>query len=72
MVNYYVIEFHGTPLTFMELQNFKTALNVMGGYKFDIKGVDEIIYIFCAEIVLCYIIKKTGIRVQRKRILWRR
>ena len=72
VVNYYVIEFHGTPLTFMELKNFKTALNVIGGYKFDIKGIDEIIYIFCAEIVLCYIIKKIGIKVQGKRILWRR
>ncbi len=72
VVNYYVIEFHGTPLTFMELQNFKTALNVIGGYKFDIKGIDEIIYIFCVEIILCYIVKKTDIKVQGKRILRRR
>ena len=72
VVNYYVIEFHGTPLTFMELQNFKTALNIIGSYKFDIKGIDKIIYIFCAEIVVCYIIKKTGIKVQRKKVLWRR
>ncbi|MDE6883772.1 MAG: LTA synthase family protein [Lachnospiraceae bacterium] len=72
VINYYVIEFHGTPLTFMELQNFKTALNVIGGYKFDIKGIDEIIYILCAEIVLCYIIKKTGIKVHGRRILQRR
>lgn len=73
VVNYYVIEFHGTPLTFMELKNFKTALNVIGGYKFDITDIGEIIDIFCAEIVLCYIIKKIGIKVQHgKRILWRK
>lgn len=71
-VNYYVIEFHGTPLTFMELKNFKTALNVIGGYKFDIKGIAEIIVIFCAEIVLCYMIKRIGTRVQEKRRIWRR
>lgn len=72
VVNYYVIEFHGTPLTFMELKNFKTALNVIEGYKFDIKGIGEIIFIFCVEIILCYIIKKIGIKVQGKRILWRK
>lgn len=71
-VNYYVIEFHGTPLTFMELQNFRTALNVIGGYKFNIKGIADILYIFCAEIVLCYIVKRTDIRVQGKRMFWRR
>lgn len=71
-VNYYVIEFHGTPLTFMELKNFKTALNVIGGYKFDIKGIEEIIDIFCVEIILCYIIKKIDVKVQEKRILWRK
>lgn len=71
-VNYYVIEFHGTPLTFMELKNFKTALNVIGGYKFDIKNIAEIIYIFCAEIVLCYIIKRISNKEQEKRILWKR
>lgn len=34
IVNYYVISFHGTPLTYQEFANFKTALNVIGGYKF--------------------------------------
>lgn len=70
VINYYVVEFHGTPLTFMELKNFRTALNVIGGYKFEIKGITKILYIFCVEIVLCYIMKKIGIKVQAKRKLW--
>ena len=71
-VNYYVIEFHGTPLTFMELKNFRTALNVIGGYKFDIKDIAGIIVIFCAEIVLCYMMKRIDTRVREKRMLWKR
>ena len=71
-VNYYVIKFHGTPLTLMELKNFKTALNVIGGYRFDIKDIAEIIVVFCAEIVLCYMMKRLGTGVQEKRMLRRR
>ena len=31
IANHYVIKMHGMPLNFQELQNFKTALNVIGG-----------------------------------------
>lgn len=36
IVNYYVILFKGSPLSFMELRNLGTALNVIGSYRFQI------------------------------------
>ena len=72
VVNYYVTKFHGTPLTFMELRNFKTALNILGSYKFDIKDITEIICVLCVEIALCYVIKRANSKVEKKRILWMR
>ncbi|MBQ3165588.1 MAG: hypothetical protein IJC02_13855 [Lachnospiraceae bacterium] len=32
IINQYVIEFHGSPLTIPEFSNTKTAINVLGGY----------------------------------------
>lgn len=32
IINQYVIEFHGSPLTIPEFKNTKTAINVLGGY----------------------------------------
>lgn len=34
IINVYVVEFHGTPLTIPEFSNTKTALNVLKGYSF--------------------------------------
>lgn len=31
-INYYVIQFHGMPLSFLLLKNFSTALNVLSAY----------------------------------------
>lgn len=36
LVNYYVILFHGMPLSFLELKNFTAAMNVVSGYNFNI------------------------------------
>ena len=36
IANYYVIEFHNSPLSFLELRNFGTAMNVMGAYTIEI------------------------------------
>ncbi len=36
IANYYVIEFHNSPLSFLELRNFGTAMNVMGSYAIEI------------------------------------
>ncbi len=30
--NFYVVKFHGSPLYFSEFANFRTAMNVLGGY----------------------------------------
>ena len=35
-VNHYVIRFKGSPLSFLELRNLGTALNVIGGYRIPI------------------------------------
>lgn len=32
VANFYVLKFHGSPLYFSELANFRTAMNVVGGY----------------------------------------
>ena len=34
LINYYVIQFKGSPLSFLELRNLGTALNVLEGYTF--------------------------------------
>lgn len=36
LINYYVIRFKGSPLSFLELRNLGTALNVIEGYHFPI------------------------------------
>lgn len=36
--NYYTALFHGMPLTFSELRNFKTAMNVVGSYGIPFSG----------------------------------
>lgn len=39
VANYYVIEFHGGPLSFLELNNAATAANMMGSYTLDFTPV---------------------------------
>ena len=34
MVNFFVLKFHGSPLLFSEFANFRTAMNVVDGYRF--------------------------------------
>ncbi|MCD8220939.1 MAG: LTA synthase family protein [Clostridiales bacterium] len=50
IADYYVILFHGMPLTVRELKNFKTAMNVMGSYKFSLSK--EVVYIFLIFVIL--------------------
>lgn len=50
IVNYYVIEFHGSPLFFSEFSNFGTAMAVASGYHFDFsKAVLGLLLIFAVE-----------------------
>ncbi len=62
IANYYVIEFHGSPLFFSEFANFRTAMTVAGGYRFEIdKIVLRLVLLFAAEtaaIIVFHIIEK--------------
>lgn len=47
IANYYVIKFHGSPLYFSEFSSFKTALAVIGAYRFSITPTIFILVLFC-------------------------
>ena len=56
IVNYYVIEFHNSPLSFLELRNFGTAMNVMGSYEITITPVVIGLIALCAaQMVIVHI-----------------
>ena len=64
VVNYYVIEFHGGPLSFLELKNFATATNMMGSYTLDFSPtVSGILAIFVVELLIVF----GGLRWAQKR-----
>lgn len=67
IVNYYTIKFHGMPLAFSELRNFKTALNVIAGYSFDLKEISSLLAIFAVEIVMIWQIRRLTIKAGNKR-----
>ena len=75
LVNYYVILFHGTPLSYLEFANFGTAMDVIGNYSFSItKRVIGMVILCVAEIVLSLYAKKIENRTipvgtMKKRIL---
>ncbi|MBQ8304750.1 MAG: LTA synthase family protein [Blautia sp.] len=53
IANHYVILFHGSPLFPSELLNFQTAMNVTGGYRFEISSVVIcLVGLFAGEVVL--------------------
>lgn len=58
IVNYFVIQLHDSPLTIAELGNFKTAMNVVGGYQINISKISGLFVIFILQLVLVYFIKK--------------
>lgn len=59
IVNYYVIQYHGMPLTVSELKNFKTALNLVGSYTINIDAaVIKILLIFGISLIYCIYDKK--------------
>lgn len=57
-VNYYVIQLHSSPLTVSELANFKTALNVIGGYDLKFSKIFPLAAIFILECILCLYLKR--------------
>lgn len=65
-INYYTINYHGTPLTFSEIKNFRTALNVIGGYHFNFREVIDMLIFFLIEIMLCCIIRGLYVRKNKE------
>ena len=56
ITNYYVIEFHGGPLSFLELKNAATAANVMGSYTLEFTPVIGILISLSFFVVKSFII----------------
>lgn len=48
VANYYICKFRGTPFTFAQLQNIKTAMNVVGSYTFTLD--DQILIILYSTV----------------------
>ena len=72
VVNYYTVEFHGSPLTVQELGNFKAAANVLENYSITIdKYVLLIIFIFVFNLALNIILLKTEKKLSGKKIIIR-
>lgn len=58
VVNYYVIQLHSSPLTVSELGNFKTALNVIGGYDLKLYKILPLVAISILECILSFYLKR--------------
>lgn len=70
IANYYVIEFHNSPLSFLELRNFGTAMNVMGSYEITITPIVIALIALCAaQMVIVHIPLR---RFQKKRVFGER
>ena len=58
LVNYYTIEWHGGPLTIKELKNARTAVNVLGAYRFEIhKQIILILAIFGVSLLIVSVVQ---------------
>lgn len=67
ITNYYVIEFHGGPLSFLELKNAATAANVMGSYTLEFTPVvSGILTLGVIEMAISFI----GLRAMQKRAIF--
>ena len=67
VVNYYVILYHGMPLSVSELRNFKTALYVAGTYSYPVsRSVLYILACFLMTAGMSVLLKKGQIAVKRK------
>ena len=59
LINYYVIRFKGTPLSFLELRNLGTALNVIDGYSFPFTQTTAVLlFLGILGLSLCLIHRK--------------
>jgi len=70
IADYYVVMFHGSPLFFSELVNFRTAAVMIGGYHFPIdENVVAILFFFAACMIfsIFYIRREKSIRPEATR-----
>lgn len=63
VVNHYTIQFHDSPLTLAELENWRTAANVLGNYQPKLRELIPLGIILVVQISLIFCIK----RLTRKR-----
>ena len=62
VANYYVIEYHGSPIFFSEFGSLGAALAVAGSYKYKItKAVVGLSLVFVVEIIMIFMIGQTKI-----------
>ncbi len=76
VANYFTMKFHGTPLTFQEIKNARTAANVVGNYSFEInKYIVLMLAFFLFGLCICIAEKiydaKNKNYYDRKRIIIR-
>lgn len=73
VINYYVILFHGAPLSVSTLLNIRTAVNVIKGYQFIVKEkVLYILLVFLIELGIIYLIRKLSGNEKRNRFSLKR
>lgn len=57
VINYYVLKLHGTPLSFLIIKDFATALNVMDGYSLSMdRCVVIVLRMLFVAITLCVLV----------------
>ena len=57
-VNHYTIQLHDAPLTIAELGNWRTAVNVLGGYRLDLRGLLPMLAILAVQTLLICAIRR--------------
>ncbi len=57
-VNYYTIQLHASPLTISGFGNFKTVLNVIGGYDLKLYKILPLLTVFILECILSFYLKR--------------
>lgn len=70
IINYYVIQWHGTPLTLQEAKNVKTALNVIKSYRIVVyKHVWYILVVLFINVLIVILCKHYfGVQLKQRKI----
>lgn len=58
IANHYVIQYHGMPLSFLEIKNFATAMNVISSYSFRIdRALAKILFVMLVLLAACILFR---------------